>query len=105
MSRPRIGLITAWDPRTPAWASGISYYMSRALTRSAGEVVPLGPAFSWREFAGKVLARGMRAFGLQGRPYMHGAAMAREYARIFRRRIGRNIDILFAPMSATQIAY
>lgn len=103
MPRPRIGLITPWDARTPGAASGIPYYMARALQRHVGDVAFLGPAHSWHESWSKVRNRVGRMVTGRGRPYVHGLAAAREYAAIFAKRL-KGIDWAFAPLSSTQIA-
>ena len=103
MPRLRIGLLTAWDSRNARPASGIPYYMARALARNGAEVVHLGPALSWRELWSKVKNRAQRALGRKPRPYTHGLAAAREYARVFSRRLA-GVEVLFAPMSSTQVA-
>src|SRR5262245_36581617 len=105
MRRPRIAVIASFDTRTPAAASGTPYYMARALERHVGDVIHLGPAFSWRELAAKVRSRLVRVVSGRLVPYIHGHGMAKAYARVFARRLPPNVDAIFAPLASTQIAY
>lgn len=102
--RPRLGVITAFDPRNRRAASGTTWYMARALERQLGAVSFLGPLFSWTALAGRMLNRIARR-GWGGHfAYQHRLALARRYGALVRRRLRPDLDLLIAPTASTEIA-
>jgi glycosyltransferase involved in cell wall biosynthesis len=106
MSRPRIAILSSLDTSSRRAFSGTPYFMSQALEKHCGPVVHLGPVRSRIEAAGEMGNRFARR--LLGREFAfgHSRALARDYARIFARRLREEgpFDVIFAPAASTQIA-
>jgi glycosyltransferase involved in cell wall biosynthesis len=106
MSRPRIAILSSLDTSSRRAFSGTPYYMAQALEKHCGSVVHLGPARSRIEAAGDIGNRfARRLFGREF-AFDHSRALAREYARIFAKRLREEgpFDLIFAPAASTQIA-
>jgi glycosyltransferase involved in cell wall biosynthesis len=106
MSRPRIAVLSSWDTRSRTSWSGTPYYMSCALEKHCGSVVHLGPVRSLVEQTANLGNRISRRLIGRNFPYHHSRLLAREYARIFAKRLrdAGPIDLIFAPAASTQIA-
>ena len=106
MSRPRIAILSADDTRSRNAWSGTPFYMAGALQAHCGDVVHLGPAFSAVELAARVWNRMSRSLLGRATPWQHAPGVARDYARTFRRRLraAGQVDVIFAPAAATQLA-
>jgi len=104
MRRLKIGFLTSDDARSRTMWSGSPFYMAQALRRHCGEVVYLGPAYSPVELTGKVLNKLSQKILGRRRAYHHTFRLSRQYARIFRKRLRSDLDVIFAPGGATQVA-
>lgn len=106
MSRPRIAILSSLDTSSRRAFSGTPYYMAQALDKHCGSVVHLGPARSWIEAAGEMGNRFARRLFGRGIALDHSQALARDYARIFAKRLRDEgpFDLIFAPAASTQIA-
>jgi glycosyltransferase involved in cell wall biosynthesis len=102
--RRRIGYLTSRDARDPASWSGTPYFMARALQRHCGDVEYLGPVRAFQEMRGRVASGLSVAVRGRRRAYHHSLGLAREYGRIFERRLHPNLDLIVAPAASTEIA-
>lgn len=99
--RPRIAFVTTGDARSRATWSGIPFYMAQALERHAGSVDYLGPLSSPVARLHRLRHLVQRAALGTAHPQHHRPSIARDYARIVRRRL-RGHDVVFA-VSASEV--
>src|SRR5947208_76835 len=83
----------------------MAHYMGRALQSYAGDVTLVGPITTAGEVWSRVRNRVSRAMGGRIHPNVHGVELAQTHARIIERRLPRDVDIIFAPLGSTQVAF
>jgi glycosyltransferase involved in cell wall biosynthesis len=105
MRRPRIAFVTSGDARSRSAWSGIPYYMAKALQAHCGEVVYLQPGLSPGALLGKLRNRLTRRILGQNRAHYHTLGLARSSAGSLRRKMGRDVDLVFAPAGSTNVAF
>ncbi|CAL1239867.1 glycosyltransferase family 4 protein [Candidatus Methylocalor cossyra] len=104
-NRLKIGFLTAQDPTDRGSWSGIIHYLATALARHAGEVVRLGPAFTGRELRLQCWSEKLRARFGRIYDFKHSIYLSAGYAGVFHYRLQKNpVDVIFAPVAATEIA-
>ncbi len=105
----RIGIVQRDDIRDVLASSGTLYFMTEALGRHVGEVVPLGPDHT---LTGRALLRGGQVvnkltqtlFRRRISP-IHQRLLTLDAARLFAPRIAAaHCDVLFAPFASVEIA-
>ncbi len=104
--RLQIGFVTSIDPMDRRSWSGTYYFMVRALQRHCGDVHCLGPVGSLARKAGQALWVASWLLFRRNYLYTHSPLLAKRYARLLEHRISqRNLDLLFAPAAAPEIAF
>jgi Glycosyl transferases group 1/Glycosyltransferase Family 4 len=106
--RLRIGFVSNTNPLDRRAWSGVHYSIFKALERSLGDVVALGPVPMRLPFALGDRLNSWLVRPLTGKRYQYGwsVAVARWYGWVFGRKLARQqFDLLVAPASFTEIAY
>lgn len=106
--RLRIGFVSNTNPLDRRAWSGVHYSIFKALERSLGDVVALGPVPMRLPFALGDRLNSWLVRPLTGKRYQYGwsLAVARWYSWVFGRKLARQpFDLLVAPASFTEIAY
>ncbi|HEX8359166.1 MAG TPA: glycosyltransferase family 4 protein [Longimicrobium sp.] len=103
MTRPRIAFVTTGDARGRSAWSGIPFYMARALERHVGSVGYIGPLSSPSARLHRLRHLVQRATIGTAHPQHHRPSIARDYARIARRRLG-GYDVVFAVAASEVLA-
>ena len=106
--RLRIGFVSNTNPLDRRSWSGVHYSIFKALERSLGEVVALGPVPMRLPFALGDRLNSWLVRPLTGKRYQYGwsVAVARWYGWVFGRKVAQqHFDLLVAPASFTEIAY
>lgn len=108
--RLRIGLVHRADARDIRSWSGIFYFMAQSLQKHVGDVVYLGPDRSRKS---RILFGMIWRMNKAVRPLLRSELMgeanrltSRQLANFFERRIkDEQVDVIFAPVASTEIAY
>ncbi len=108
--RLRIGILNRFDPQSVRTWSGLTFFMSRTLSKHVGEMSYFGPDAT---FQGKLISSltwrinslSKRLFGKTAIGD-HNRVLSRHLGRLFQKQIAKaNLDILFAPAASIEIAY
>jgi glycosyltransferase involved in cell wall biosynthesis len=103
----RFALLTALtiqNERSP-W-SITNQYITQALQKHCGEVIPIGPINLWEMLAGKILNK--ISLTLLKKRFLYGdnSRIAKRYARVVAQRLANlSVDVIIAPDCASEIAF
>jgi len=86
--------------------SGTPHFMTKALEKHCGAVRCLGPVTSLVETAARAFNKASRLVTGKRYDFVHSRMLSRRYARLFERKLRHApVDVLFAPMASTEIAF
>ena len=106
MKKIIIGFVSSKNSQDISSLSGGLYYMSKALIKHCGEVVPFYLDINFPLLIGKMYNKITRFF--MGKQYMYQHSLLYTYicGKVLTRKLKKNkIDIIFASRSASQIAF
>ena len=102
----RIAFLHRLDAYSRRSWSGIFFFMLQAMERHCGDVEVLGPAGQGWLFAGKVIGRFAKVCLRNNIDYSHTVALSRIMGNTFSRKLSRDkVDVIFAPVASTEIAF